>query len=157
MKKIKSFMEKLKKNSLAIIVVWLAIVILLVAPVTHSVTDANIEGITPFEGIISNLVDNIFKFPIREAFTEKYTYDFIEGIKYFSVFYVIIVVIAIYKNLPKGDFHNIEHGSSDWCINGEQYKILNKKEGIILAKEHYLPLNKPGNTNVLIVGRFWLW
>ena len=39
----------------------------------------------------------------------------------------------------------------------EQYKILSPKKGILLAEKNYLPVDKRGNVNVLIVGRFWFW
>ena len=57
----------------------------------------------------------------------------------------------------KSEYADIEHGSSDWCAPGEQYRILSKKSGIILAKDNYLPIDKTGNVNVLIVGRIWCW
>ena len=38
---------------------------------------------------------------------------------------------------------------------GEQYSVLSKKKGILLAEKHYLPVDKRGNVNVLIVGRIW--
>ena len=40
---------------------------------------------------------------------------------------------------------------------GEQYQILNRNKGIILAEDNYLPLDKRGNVNVLVVGRFRFW
>lgn len=39
-----------------------------------------------------------------------------------------------------------------WAEAGEQYKEISKKEGIILAENNYLPLDKRGNINVLVVG-----
>ena len=50
------------------------------------------------------------------------------------------------------DYEDIENGSSDWCEGGEQYKILSKNKGIILAEDNYLPVDKIGNVNVLVVG-----
>ena len=54
--------------------------------------------------------------------------------------------------MPKHRYDDIEHGSSDWSSHGEQYQILNRKEGIILAENNYLPVDKRGNVNVLVVG-----
>ena len=34
--------------------------------------------------------------------------------------------------MPKHRYDDIEHGSSDWSKNGEQYTILNNKKGIII-------------------------
>ena len=69
----------------------------------------------------------------------------------------LAVVIGFVKALPKHEFDDIEHGSSDWSENGEQYQVLNKKEGIVLAEKNYLPVDKRGNVNVLVVGRIWCW
>jgi len=52
----------------------------------------------------------------------------------------------------KGEYEGVEHGSSGWA-DGEQYEILNKHEGIILAKDHFLTTdNRFINKNVLIIG-----
>ena len=37
--------------------------------------------------------------------------------------------------------------------HGEQYSVLSRKQGILLAENHYLPVDKRGNVNVLVVGR----
>ena len=157
MEKLKSFMNKLKKNILLIIVVWLIIAILLVAPFTYTITNSYLSGISWLEGVIYNYLNNIIKLPIVSVMKEPYVNDFITGIGYYSLVYIIIVVRAILKTLPKGAYDKIEHGSSDWCEKGEQYKILSKKNGLILAKDNYLPIDKTGNINVLIVGRIWCW
>lgn len=56
----------------------------------------------------------------------------------------------------KNEYSDIEHGSSDWA-SGEQYSVLSPKKGILLAEKHYLPVDKRGNINVLVVGRLWFW
>lgn len=157
MGKFKSFMEKLKKQIWVYLIVWLVLVILFVAPLCYTITEGTKEGLTWLESIMFHFGENFMKFPITVIFQSEYVKDFIEGIKYFSLFYFGMVVFAIYKTLPKSSFQDIEHGSSDWCRPGEQYKVLSKKEGLILAKDNYLPVDKPGNVNVLIVGRIWCW
>ena len=54
------------------------------------------------------------------------------------------------------NYLDIEHGSSDWA-SGEQYSVLSKNKGILLAEKHYLPVDKRGNVNVMVVGRFRFW
>lgn len=157
MKKFKSFMGKLKKNIFGYIVVWLIFAILLVAPITYTVTQGNLEGITWLESMTMHFVDNLLQFPITKVFESTYINDYIKGIEIFSLIYWFLVCYSINKSLPKSEYDKIEHGSSDWCKDGEQFKVLSKKEGLILAKEHHLPLDKSGNINVLIVGRFRLW
>ncbi|MCI8397424.1 MAG: hypothetical protein HFJ52_07450 [Clostridia bacterium] len=65
--------------------------------------------------------------------------------------------VGFVKTAPKNEFTDIEQGSSDWATGGEQYKILSRNKGIILAENNYLPTNKRGNTNVLVVGRIRIW
>ena len=75
----------------------------------------------------------------------------------FTFFYAIIAIIGLVRSAPKNEYEDIEHGSSDWSQNGEQYQILNKNNGIILAEDNYLPVDKRGNVNVLVVGRIRFW
>lgn len=75
----------------------------------------------------------------------------------FSLVYLVAITIGLAKAIPKHEYDGIENGSSDWCVNGEQYQILSPKEGIILAEKNYLPVDKRGNVNVLVVGRIWFW
>ena len=157
MSKIKSFMGKFKKYIFIYLVVWIILAILLVAPVAYTFTEARLNGTNWIEEMTLHFVDNFLKFPIMNEFEQTYMDDFIKAMEIYSIAYWIMVFIGIYKSLPKSDFENIEHGSSDWCLPGEQYSILSKKQGLILAKDNYLPIDKKGNINVLIVGRFWFW
>ena len=77
--------------------------------------------------------------------------------KWFLGFYGLFVFVGIAKAYPKHEYQDIENGSSDWCEGGEQYRVLSKKNGIILAEQNYLPVDKRGNVNVLVVRRFWCW
>lgn len=90
-------------------------------------------------------------------FTENYIGTFASSTLYFSLFYLAAMLVGLLKARPKNEYTDIEHGSSGWAENGEQYKVLSKKNGIILAEDNYLPLNKMGNINVLVVGRFRFW
>ena len=45
-----------------------------------------------------------------------------------TLIYGIFFFIGFVKAAPKNEFTDIEHGSSDWSKNGEQYKIMNKNE-----------------------------
>ena len=35
--------------------------------------------------------------------------------------------------------------------------LLMVTSGIVLAEDNYLPVDKRGNVNVLVVGRIWIW
>ena len=74
-----------------------------------------------------------------------------------TIFYSVFFFIGFVRSAPKNEYSDIEHGSSDWSQRGEQYQILNRDKGIILAEGNYLPVDKRGNVNVLVVGRFRFW
>ena len=74
-----------------------------------------------------------------------------------SIIFAIFFIIGIARSAPKNEYTDFEHGSSDWSQNGEQYQVLSKNKGIILAEGNYLPVDKRGNVNVLVVGRFRFW
>ena len=42
-------------------------------------------------------------------------------------------------------------------VHGRLLPMEIKNKGIILAEKHYLPVDKRGNVNVLVVGRFRFW
>jgi hypothetical protein len=72
------------------------------------------------------------------------------------MFVVLLVMIKTDK-----EFAGVEHGSAGWAEKGEEYQVLSKTEGFILAKDHYLPMipNPPSgkNGNILVIRRFWFW
>ena len=69
------------------------------------------------------------------------------------IFLLICVIVGIMKN---NEYRNIEHGSGDWAKNGEEYKVLSKTNGMVLAEKHFLPvIPKPPeakNGNILVIG-----
>lgn len=148
----------IKKNIWVYIILWLIVAIVLIAPATYVFVNTNINGKINTGGFINEIIPAILKFTtITEMFETKYNTPFMQTMAVYTIVYIIILARSISKILPKSEYDKKEHGSSDWCIEGEQYKILNKKNGLILAKENYLPLDKRGNLNVLIVGRIWYW
>ena len=87
----------------------------------------------------------------------NYIADFFSILWKFTILYIIFMFIGFVKTAPKNEYTDIEQGSSDWSKGGEQYKVLNRSKGIILAENNYLPVDKRGNVNVLVVGRFRFW
>lgn len=151
----------LKKSKMALIIataIWIALSILLSAPVAVSIKEATTNGVfdsSKFFDVIFSSFGSVGS-NMSKIFLPAYSaiYWKVEG--YVTIGVLILLVIGIAKSMPKNEYTDIEHGSSDWA-DGEQYSILNKKKGILLAENHYLPVDKRGNTNVLVVGRFWFW
>ena len=86
-----------------------------------------------------------------------YFSSYVSAIGFSFAFFGIFVFVGVMKAMPSHEYEDIENGSSDWCEGGEQYKVLHKKKGIVLAENNYLPVDKRGNVNVLVVRRVWCW
>lgn len=87
----------------------------------------------------------------------SYASEFFSLLWKFTALYAVFMFIGFVKTAPKNAYSDIEQGSSDWANRGEQYKVLSRNKGIILAENNYLPVDKRGNVNVLVVGRFRFW
>lgn len=154
----KYFTEKKKKTVLIYIILWILLTIILVLPLSVGAVNASKDGIINTDSFFSTAIDNICNISTRvQAFNSKYIQNTKKALEYYTFFYAVIMLILILKFKDNGNYHDIEHGSSDWCEGGEQYKVLSRNSGIILAEKNYLPVDKQGNVNVLIVGRIWSW
>ena len=149
-------MEFIKKNKVTLIVatvIWLLAAIFLIAPIAYSVFNSYANGVFHIDTFVKEVITNVSSFSsIGKVFQEGVIGKFISGLFIFTIFYAICFGIGLYKGRKKSEFDKIEHGSSDWSQNGEQYRVLSRNTGLILAENNYLTLNKRGNVNVLIVG-----
>ena len=89
---------------------------------------------------------------LKVVFSTDAASMFWQCFKVFFLIYLAYTLVGFLKALPKTEYEQIENGSSDWCKSGEQYSVLSKNKGLILAEKNYLPVDKRGNVNVLIVG-----
>ena len=158
--KLKETFNKNKKFFIITLILWLILTIVFVMPLAFSIFMAFYRG----RGFEVNVFIKAFEQKIMNPFSALgLTFGhggagtFFKTEIIFTIIYTVICFIGYRKSKPKHEYHDIEHGSSDWSKGGEQYKILNKKEGIILGENNYLPVDKRGNVNVLVVGRFRFW
>ena len=152
MEKFKRTLKQSKRFLIIIGVLWVFLAIVLVSPIAEAITDASKTGVFNTNIFVEKLIPAITSFSsITKMFSAEYISTF--G----SCLMIICSIIGFVKSKPKGEFHDMEHGSSDWSEHGEQYRILSKNKGIILAEDNYLPVDKRGNINTLIVGRIWIW
>lgn len=157
--KLERAIKKSRKYFISFAVLWLVLTIVFVAPLACTIVDSTINGEFVAEKFIEQIgpsITNIFG-NLGKIFSPQYSSMFFGILGKYTFIFLIIMIIGIIKLAPKNEYSDIEHGSSDWAENGEQYRVLSKKTGIILAEDNYLPLDKRGNINVLIVGRFWFW
>lgn len=153
--KVQGAVRRNKKNFIIFAILWVLLSIVFVMPISYSLTNANLNGTNFFEGIYDSVIN--LGTVIGKIVTPTYFGDYMGVLWKFSLLYAIFVLVGLIKTAPKNEFSDIEHGSSDWCKNGEQYHVLSNKKGIILAQDNFLPVDKRGNVNVLVVGRIWIW
>ena len=156
--KVSKALKANRKSLIVIVVLWVILSIVLVAPLGYSIGVASQSGTFDFEIFLETIFVELASFTsFTKVFDAAYIGYFGKTLLYFTIIYIIFAIVGIYKSKPKNEFTDIEHGSSDWSENGEQYRILSKNHGIILSKHNYLPVDKRGNVNVLVVGRFRFW
>lgn len=162
--KLKRALVKIKGKLIVAAILVLIITIIGVAAFSVAISDGITAGKIAdvyfdwqifFESIGAHLMKPLET--TKLCFTAQYFSTFWQIERWFLGVYLIFVAIGILKAFPKHEFDDIEHGSSDWSENGEQYRILSKHKGIVLAEKNYLPVDKRGNVNVLVVRRFWCW
>lgn len=77
-------------------------------------------------------------------------------IKFLAIVIVILLIVIIIKSTSSNEYKDIEHGSGDWAKDGEEYSVLSKKDGMILAEKHFLPViptpPQAKNGNILVIG-----
>lgn len=153
--KIEGALKRNRKNFIIFGVLWLIIAIVLISSFVHSSYIANQEGkfsITIFFESFASSLCNPFG-TLGNIFSEGQAGNYFSTLGVATVVFGVFFFIGIAKSAPKNEYTDIEHGSSDWSERGEQYRILNRSKGIILADNNYLPVDKRGNVNVLVVGR----
>lgn len=156
------FIRTLKQSKRFLIIIgvlWIVLAIVLVSPIAYAIKEAtNTLGQFNLTTFVEQFTQSVISFSsITKMFSAKYFGTFMHCLINYTILFVVCSIIGFIKSKPKGEYHDMEHGSSDWSEHGEQYKILSKNKGIILAEDNYLPVDKRGNINTLIVGRIWIW
>ena len=149
--KVEGALRRNKKYFIIFAILWLFIAIVLIVPITlgynTAITQSGTEGISIFvEGI-----QNPFK-GFGDIISKGLMGSYLKTLGGFTIIFAIFFIIGVARSAPKNEYTDFEHGSSDWSKNGEQYQVLSNKKGIILAEGNYLPVDKRGNINVLVVG-----
>ena len=157
--KIEGALKRNRKNFIIFGVLWLLIAVVLVSAWAHSTYIANANGNFNLEIFMETFVKSMTNpfGTLGNIFKEGATGNYFSSLMVMTIFYSLFFFIGIFKSAPKNEYTDIEHGSSDWSQRGEQYQILSKNKGIILAEDNYLPVDKRGNVNVLVVGRIRIW
>lgn len=157
--KIEGAIRRNRTNFIIFAILWIFIAIVFVSPFAYSSYVAGLEGQFNLEVFFKTFGESIGK-PLQtfgNVFSQGAGGSYFSTLLVVTIFYSLFFFIGFVRTAPKNEYSDIEHGSSDWSQRGEQYQILNRNKGIILAEDNYLPVDKRGNVNVLVVGRFRLW
>ncbi len=152
--KIEGALKKSRVTIIIAIILWLLMAIVFIMPLTCAQYTTTLLGhfdSGKFADVFGKTVGKPI-LGIKTLIKYHLFLNYLKNIFGFSILYITVVTIGIIRMMPKHRYSDIEHGSSDWSQHGEQYQVLSKKAGIILAENNYLPLNKRGNVNVLVVG-----
>lgn len=153
--------EWFAKRKLVLIMLGVAFVMLalFVVPAytrTQIESTSNGEEIGVLTLLLNALTNNITDFGKNFSVTFSNFGLYIENIKNMFIPYIVVGVVILVLYKTDSEYDKIEHGSAGWVENGEQYKVLSKKDGFILAKDHFLPvIPKPPeakNGNILVIG-----
>ncbi len=155
--KIEGAFRKNKKTFIFAAILWLFLAIVFVMPIAYGweVASAGEKfSMNTFSATVGERIAQPFA-NIKEL--GSYWGAFISLLWKYTLGFLGIVTIGLVRTAPKTKYQDIEHGSSDWCERGEQFKVLSPKKGLILAEGNYLPVDKRGNVNILVVGRIRCW
>ena len=150
--KVDGAIRRNKKYFIVFAILWLFIAIVLIVPIVTALNipapkDSGLGSI----GVFVDAIKNPFK-ALAELINGGYMSSYMKTLGGFSIIFAIFFIVGVARSAPKNEYTDFEHGSSDWSKNGEQYTVLSNKKGIILAENNYLPIDKRGNVNVLVVG-----
>lgn len=157
--KIKGAIRRNRKYFIIFAILWLFIAIVLISPIAHGTFKAQSGEKFNSEILFPEIIKGISSpfSTLGAVLTEGAIEIYAKDLGWFSIVFFLFFFVGVARSAPKNEYSDIEHGSSDWSTHGEQYKVLNRNKGIILAENNYLPVDKRGNVNVLVVGRIWIW
>ncbi|MCI8654721.1 MAG: hypothetical protein HFJ48_02440 [Clostridia bacterium] len=154
--KLSGALKKNRVNLIIFLILWIFLAIVLIAPMTYAWTQATLEGKLNLPIFVQSIITSPFE-AIGKLIEDGNFVSYLKTLGGGTLIYLIFVTIGLVRTAPKHKYTDIEHGSSDWSTGGEQYRVLDNKKGIILGEKNYLPEDKRGNINVLVVGRFRFW
>ena len=122
---------KIKDKIILGFILWIVLSVIFVAPFSIGWKDALKDSeIFQLDQFIYGAAGNIMH-PIKAmqiVFSAQYLDVYLAFLLRFSIIYIIGVTIGLVRAAPKHAYEDIENGSSDWCVGGEQYRVLSKKE-----------------------------
>ena len=158
-----AFKDKVKQVKSKILVVFIVYIITCISGIGAIMTA--LQNKTDSQ----NALDLWGKYALKPITVLKTVLDGDKLQSTFTTLCIIMLAVFIYMSIKyiaklRGDhyYYGEEHGSSDWSKKGEEYKklpdgseILNKKDGFILSRTHFLNTDSKKvriNKNILVFG-----
>lgn len=155
----KDWWEKVKKPIMILGVVGIILALFLVPAFARTNYECSLGEASEFTNpnlftVLPEVMTDVF-YNLKVAFTLNLD-NYVLYLELFGVIYLIFSIYVVGKMSNRKEYQSIEHGSADWCKPSEAYKILNPKQGIILADKYYFPINPEAptgkNGNILVIG-----
>lgn len=159
----KSNLNKLKREAMPFLIAYILFDLIIIGSLVVSLNNvsANNENINKVTQVLENFIPNITSFKFITAIFVDFI-GFITASFYTLIVFVVLFIYWKIKFTKNYEYEGEEHGSSAWSKNGEEFdklpdgsEILNKKNGFILSRKHYLgtDLKKVKiNKNILVIG-----
>ena len=155
-----SKLRKLRREAMPFIILYIIFDLVIIGSLNYALV--NLDN-TKAMSIFSNFMEAIKTFKFVPGIFADFG-NFLNLSAWTLAAFIVMFIAWKMKNTKDYEYQDIENGSSDWAKGGEEYdklpdgsEILNKKNGFILSKNHYLgtDLKKVKvNKNILVVGRF---
>lgn len=111
LERIKILIKKSKAVLIVTLILWVILSILLVAPLTVAIVEANATGTFVFDTFFNNFLESTTKIGdnLLKVFTKEYvpTYFKVDG--WFTIVLLLFATIGFVKSMPKSEYTYIEH------------------------------------------------
>ncbi len=156
--------NEVKKHIIIFIIFYLIISIFVYMPIfVSSVAEDGSISINNFiDTFTQNFINPFGNIEQVFALNSENMGMFMSGLGYVFVMVLLAYLYYRYKYKTKHDYEGTENGSSEWAKGGEEFRklsdgseVLNKKEGFILSKKHFLGTDQRKvkiNKNILVIG-----
>ncbi|MDF2866121.1 MAG: TraG [Clostridia bacterium] len=156
-----------KKEIITFFIIYLLIDIFVVGAffVSGLGIDKNVTGFSKISIIMNGFIPNLTNplGTLGKIVTSGAAFsEFLNSSLWLLGIFVVLYIYYIIKNGKKYEYEGTENGSSDWSKGGEEFnklsdgsEILNKKNGFILSRYHYLGTDTRKvkvNKNILVFG-----
>ena len=115
--KIEGAIRRNRKNFIIFAILWIFIAIVFVSPYAYSSHMAGLEGKMNLEVFIQTFGTSIMS-PLKtlgNVFEQGAGGTFFSALLVVTIFYSVFFFIGFVRSVPKNEYSDIEHGSSDWA------------------------------------------